>query len=557
VPTLKVRFPGGRYHATPWGHHVNEGLIEWPPSPWRLLRALIAGGFSSQGWTEIPPDARQLVNRLAGVLPSYRLPVASAAHTRHFMPVGVLAKGREQTTLVFDTWASVGAGELLIHWPCELNDEETALLGRLAAALGYLGRSESWVEAELLARNAIPPPDVNAFPHQEGTHPGREHEQVALMAAIPPEEYLAWHQQTTAPILEAIHVPQRSRNPTARQRERLQSQRLQAIAAYPPDLLSCLTKDTAWWKQYGWSQPPGSRRVLYWRPGDSLQVGLPQCPRGHRVNSVTTMLLSLTTPSGNRSALPPCTRTLPQAELFHRAIVQRVGKGRSIHCPELTGKDDHDQPLRSNHAHAHILPVDLDGDGHLDHLIIHARMGLGDAAQLAIRTLRRTWTKGGVGDIQLALVGRGDLTMLRQLPPPFRRHVEELLGPVEGVRTWESITPFVPPRFLKPRGRNTLHGQIKQELASRRLPEAADVHVDITLTRELRHYVRRRHHGGVPPPADLGYGVRLVFSEPVCGPVILGYASHYGLGLFRCVSGTGRLESYRSYSTSHEEGTLS
>ena len=39
---LSVRFIAGRYHATPWGHHVNEGLIEWPPSPWRILRALLA-----------------------------------------------------------------------------------------------------------------------------------------------------------------------------------------------------------------------------------------------------------------------------------------------------------------------------------------------------------------------------------------------------------------------------------------------------------------------------------------------------------------------------------
>src|SRR5438094_581573 len=197
APTLLLRFPGGRYHATPWGHHVNEGLIEWPPSPWRLLRALIACGFSSQGWTEIPPYAQQLINKLAGVLPSYRLPTASAAHSRHFMPVGVLAKGREQTTLVFDTWANVGDDDLLIHWPCELNEEDTAMLGRLATSLGYLGRSESWVEAELVAGNQMPPADLNAFPHREGIHPGREYQQVALMAAIPPEDYRAWHQQTT------------------------------------------------------------------------------------------------------------------------------------------------------------------------------------------------------------------------------------------------------------------------------------------------------------------------------------------------------------------------
>jgi CRISPR-associated protein Csb2 len=499
-----------------------------------LLRAFIACGFSTQGWTETPPDARQLLNSLAGVLPSYRLPAASAAHSRHFMPVGVLAKGREQTTLVFDTWASIGAGELLIHWPCELKGEETALLGRLAASLGYLGRSESWVEAELVAGDQVPLADFNAFPHREGTHPGREYEQVALMAAIPPEEYRAWHQQTTAPILEAIQLPERSRKPTARQLEKLQAQRTQAIAPYPPDLLSCLTKDTVWWKEHGWSQPPGSQRVLYWRRSDSLQVGVPPQPKPRQLRPVTTMLLSLTTPSGNRSALPHCTRMLPQAELFHRAIVGRVGKGRSVHCPELTGKDEHDQPLRDNHAHAHTLPVDLDGDCHIDHLIIYARMGLGDAAQRAIRSLRRTWTKGGVGDIQLAVIGYGDLTMLRQLRSPLHRQVELLLGPVEGSRVWESVTPFVPPRFLKARGKNTLLGQINAELASRRLPEVTSVHVDANLTRELRHYVRRRNHGGVPPFADIGYGLRLIFSEPLCGPLILGYASHYGLGMFHC-----------------------
>ena len=39
---IRLRFLTGRFHATPWGHHVNEGVVEWPPSPWRLLRALVA-----------------------------------------------------------------------------------------------------------------------------------------------------------------------------------------------------------------------------------------------------------------------------------------------------------------------------------------------------------------------------------------------------------------------------------------------------------------------------------------------------------------------------------
>jgi CRISPR-associated protein Csb2 len=39
---LNFRFPAGRYHATPWGRHVNEAALAWPPEPVRILRALIA-----------------------------------------------------------------------------------------------------------------------------------------------------------------------------------------------------------------------------------------------------------------------------------------------------------------------------------------------------------------------------------------------------------------------------------------------------------------------------------------------------------------------------------
>lgn len=528
MPTLKLWFPGGRYHATPWGHHVNEGLIEWPPCPWRILRALIASGFSSQGWREIPAHAQQLFNKLAGVLPDYRLPEASAAHSRHFMPVGVLDKGREKTTLVFDTWANVASGEMLIRWPCELSEEEAALLSRLATALGYLGRSESWVEAGLVPESLLGLVDFNSFPHREGAHPGLGYEQVSLMGPIPPAEYQEWRQQQTEAALARFPLPEGRKKPTAK----VLKEREKAVAPYPPDLLSCLTKDTAWWKQQGWSQPPGSRRVLYWRRRDSIQVGVPQRPKQGQLSPVTTMLLSLTTPSGNRSALPPCTRALPQAELFHRAIIGRVGRGHRVHCPELTGKDEQGRPLHDHHDHAHTIPLDLDGDGHLDHILIYAKMGLRDAAQRAIRQSRETWRKKGP-DLQVAVVGYGELEMLRQLPSPLNRHAEQLLGPSEGSRVWESVTPFVLPRFRKPRGKNTLLGQLNAELESRRLPEVESILIDPALTRELRHYVRQRGHGGPPPPVDAGFGLRLTFTEPVHGPLILGYASHFGLGLFR------------------------
>jgi CRISPR-associated protein Csb2 len=540
MPTLRLRFPGGRYHATPWGHHVNEGQIEWPPSPWRLLRALVACGFNTQGWSDIsalPSEARTLIEKLANVLPSFRLPSASAAHSRHFMPVGALDKGREKTTLVFDTWADVTGEQLDIHWPCELTADETALLQRLAECLGYLGRSESWVEAELLTDEVACTNGFTSLPHQPGMNPGRGWEQITLMAALPSAEYSAWRSSSTAGLLAEFPLPEGKKKPTAA----LLKSRAKAEVPYPRDMLDCLAKDTAWWKQHRWNQPPGSQRVVYWRRADALEVGTPRRSERRPANRITTMLLAITTPSGNRSALPLVTRTLPQAELFHRAIVGRVGKGSRVDCPELTGRAANGEPLEQGHRHAHVIPLSLrdetDGQQRIDHILIHSPMGLGDDAQRAIRTMRETWTKGGVGDLQIALAASGNVEMLRSLREPLRRNVERLLGPASGCCEWVSLTPFVPPRFVKKSGSNSINGQINAELRSRGLPEAIKVEVLSEESKDFRHFVVSRSRGK-GPPQNLALCVRIKLVRSFSGdhgPLTLGYGAHFGLGLFQSV----------------------
>lgn len=527
MPTVKLRFPGGRYHATPWGHQVNEGLIEWPPSPWRLLRALVASGFCHHGWTDGPPLARRLIEKLAAVLPLYHLPPASAAHSRHFMPIGALEKGREKTTLVFDTWANVGQGELLVHWPCGLDDEQRELFGNLVATLGYLGRSESWVEAQLT--NEIV--EWNAVPCVEGVHRGPGWEQVSLMAAMPVEDYQSWRDKCAS---ETLTDPSKKVRGRSRQAARENP--------YPADILACLTRDTAWWKGHGWSQPPGSRRVLYWRPANPLKVSPPVVRRRPaRVEPVAAMLLAITTPTGRQSPLPSVTRTLPQAEMVHRALIGILGKGDAVDCPELTGKDRDGNALTNGHQHAHILPLDLNGDRHIDHILIYAGMGLSNRAQQAVRKLRRTWTKGGVGDLQLAVVGQGNYHDLYDLPAPLDKGIRYLLGPRNGSRSWVSLTPFVAPRHLKREGKkDDLIDQVQAELRSRNLPRATVEVLPLTddRFRHFRHFVRRRTRRS-PPPADVGYALRLTFDRPQHGPLSLGYASHFGLGLMSA-EGTGR-----------------
>src|SRR5439155_14889775 len=53
--TISIRFLTGRAHLHPWQTHHSEGRVEWPPSPWRLLRALVA--VAGRGLTTLPfPD---------------------------------------------------------------------------------------------------------------------------------------------------------------------------------------------------------------------------------------------------------------------------------------------------------------------------------------------------------------------------------------------------------------------------------------------------------------------------------------------------------------------
>ena len=112
MTTLALRFPAGRYHATPWGHHVNEGIVEWPPSPWRLLRALISVGYATLGWDDgVPEAACRLVSDLASVSPVYTLPSSGVGHSRHYMPLAALDGAREKTSLVFDAFARIESRE--------------------------------------------------------------------------------------------------------------------------------------------------------------------------------------------------------------------------------------------------------------------------------------------------------------------------------------------------------------------------------------------------------------------------------------------------------------
>src|SRR3990167_10794856 len=125
---ISFRFLAGRYHATPWGRHVNEGAVEWPPSPWRILRALVAT------WKRTLPDVpesevRPILETLAHTPPDFALPPAATGHTRHYMPW--FKKGPGDRTKVFDAFVAVAPDtDVVVAWPgAMLTGAQRDLLG--------------------------------------------------------------------------------------------------------------------------------------------------------------------------------------------------------------------------------------------------------------------------------------------------------------------------------------------------------------------------------------------------------------------------------------------
>jgi len=164
-------FTTGRYHATQWGRHVNEGVPEWPPSPWRILRGIVAT------WRRTLPElsadrVAPILRALASEYPQFHLPPAATGHTRHYMPYN--EGGRERTTLVLDPFVAVPVGKAVFAvWPnVELEPAQRADFSAILDNMPYLGRAESWVEASL----ASDPPAINAYALETGVLPAGDWE---------------------------------------------------------------------------------------------------------------------------------------------------------------------------------------------------------------------------------------------------------------------------------------------------------------------------------------------------------------------------------------------
>ncbi len=491
---LSFTFPGGRYHATPWDRHVNEGAVAWPPEPWRILRGLIATWHHKVKHSGKHDESTLLglIESLARELPEYGLPAASHSHTRHYMP----QFAADDTSLVFDAFTAVKRNEpMTVVWPnVELPNDQRELLDELLSVMGYLGRAESWVEARRLTE--APPvnckPDTTALDTATGELRG---ETITLYAPLPTGEYQKLRQRFLA--------DKKSAKKLAR--------------TLPDKLLGALSLDTADLRKQGWNQPPAARKVSYLRPVDALRPRY-TTPRIEVPDATTASFIVVGKP------LPRVEDALRIGELMRMAVMsQAKGVCGEDKVPAIFS--GHEMPEGNRHHHAFYLPWDSNSDGHIDRILLHVSDGMEAEQQRIVEGVRKLWSRDG-GEWRLVLESIGRSAIANALTQP---------GTV-----WESVTPYLHPWHVKKRF--DVEAQIKRECRERGLPEPTclesfeEVEVGKNRKRRPIHFRRFRSRRGITQPDRLGSFWRLTFPESIQGPLALGFACHFGLGLFKPIT---------------------
>jgi CRISPR-associated protein Csb2 len=482
---LDITFLTGRFHGTPWHHAHNEGVPEWPPSPWRVLRALVSAAYSERLSREA---VEPLLEKLRG-LPRYHVPEAVDAHTRHWMPDTDDALHKRGK--VFDAFVAVAGGArtpapLRMTWDTSLTTGERALLERLAMRVSYLGRGESWTEISV-----VDPREerFNCWPDEVSAGPA-----TTLTALMPPAESEG---VATGDDGTPVHGPMA--------------------------LWDVLTLSGERFRREGWTGIPGARLVRYrFRQEPFRRAVAPRPARGTVVQPTVAVFAVAST------ALPKLQNALLVGERVRQRVMSESSRVSGNATPTFSGHG-----VTGNHGHARYLLVALDASnaarGLADHVVVIAEDGFDDDEVLTLQRIRQVWVPGRT-TLPLVLTGIGTMK-------DFGGIGSGTLPIVANARVWESVTPFVPtrhPKMVRGRLAESIPDQISRacELLRGQRPSSIEPFGTPAL---WTRFHRRRRLGGGRRGVDMAVGARIVFPVPVSGPIALGYGAHFGLGLFKAI----------------------
>ncbi len=542
--TLQLTFPWGRYYAHPWGLNPTRlREAEWPPSPWRLLRALAAGWFRANPGQTPSPALLSLLEALGRELPEIAVGPVTFSQTVHWQPNFGVTDKDERTAATYkrtrheNHFAATGS-PIIFRWKNTTFDEEhRCLLDHILDHITYFGRAESLCTLELVDDNEVPGDSWCLPCWNDGKPTRRISEGCRDVFCSDPLDFQAddlW----------------------SRRGDREQLDRDQAPLHLVEDLLQHQPL------------PDGARWVSYEMPESwpgKWVVRVPKTTRSNRISTSPAPRIAHYLRFSLQCRIPiPLKFTVPLAEQFRKKALARFGSANSGAISFALSGHDKPEDAGGDHQHAFYLPLDTNGDrsGLLSELHVWCPYGFTQAEIAALMQVQRLdWGRGRY-PIRPVLLSIGD---------SVSAGCPVATGQLSSC-TWRSRTPFVPPRYFY---RRSLHGakvkakdapehQLSQCLRQAGIDMGVDIHrltPDGTAQRSIPPLpawdIVRAPEGEdqpivagaltsvhVPPNSSqretsrrIGLFFELTFDAPVIFPVpALGHSCHFGLGLFVAAS---------------------
>lgn len=385
-----------------------------------------------------------------------------------------LSAGKRSTSLALDPFVVTAPGaSAFMTFPEDLSRAQHQLIVALAQAVPYLGRAESIVELAL----ADPPDD-----------PENYEEWLPLDGSAPRDGHVLGAHPTM------LLVPDRPLDPDS----------VHARTASLQSRGRTLPPSTSW---HAYLPPPRQE------PQPVVELARPDPIR----------VLQFAVTGRGRPRLRDAALVATQ--------LRAVANSRNPDSPTLHGHAEDGAKRRDQHRHAHWLVVNDGRSGpRIDRVILWVPEGLPAAAAATLAAMDRidlsrhdyVAKRLGSRQIRIAVEVVGDA---RHLDP-------RLAGPA---RHWRSLTPVTTPRHRKKQAFGRFFEDVvRRELSFRNLPSDAEgVRVEVgdddrPTSQRARVFHRSRAPGG---PPHQGSHVRLEFTDPVDGPLVLGSLAHFGLGL--------------------------
>lgn len=515
---IEVELTAGRYHAHPWGvSQYGIGEPEWPPSPWRLLRALAAAWFNYQTNGDCPQLRDALLNTLGrSGRPILIVPPVSFHELKFFQPIvrdiaekvenppPGAPKTRNVTQINYPAdhrhlFAIVQGARFWFIFETGLEGQEKDLLKRLLGRIRYFGRSESRAALKLLdhkikTSDSCPLFEAKPLEAFSGTQLG---DRVARQVLCPGVRQQDGSLLFKASDLWCLDGRQGARNELPRHLTDA------CIEARRP-------------------LPNGCEWVDYALPAEAIVHELPRRrqrqPRADEV-SVKEIRFCLA-----RCIPIPVEQTVRVARAFRDAVVRNFKRMHSgVHSTALTGCGEDGTP-QPGHEHLYYLPRPFRRSKFLEKLIVRVPNGRLTASELD------------------ALLSVERIRLVPDDPHPITVVAEAVLNtlaqPLASSHKWRSLTPLVIPEHIQREHRKaewvdwvrktlagidpSLHPCIHDECKPKR--ETVAVH---------RYGLHDSGSKDIGFTRRFGYLLELEFDQPVTLPKpAFGKDAHFGLGQF-------------------------